>query len=289
MKKAVSIIIACYLLCASIFSANALSENEIYQKRTSDLTIQDATITQKISTGLIAITDELLKKYDYNSDGVISILDTTIIQKYAAGIKREIPIKSTKPTATKLELNTYDIILGIGEKFKLSAKCDVENAKIKFESSSECVSVSNDGIITANSKGTAVITVKANGLSKQCNVSVWNAPTKVNLNYSSMTIGSEEQATLKEVTDYGTYAHSDNLKWTSDNQNVITITKNNDNAATARAVGVGEATVKITLYNGIQATCHFNVKRMSDSLTLNAGSKLILGVGEQYDFNSYVT
>lgn len=116
MKKAVSIIIACYLLCASIFSANALSENEIYQKRTSDLTIQDATITQKISTGLIAITDELLKKYDYNSDGVISILDTTIIQKYAAGIKREIPTEQTEPTATKLELNTYDIILGIGEK-----------------------------------------------------------------------------------------------------------------------------------------------------------------------------
>lgn len=289
MKKAVSIIIACYLLCASIFSANALSENEIYQKRTSDLTIQDATITQKISTGLIAITDELLKKYDYNSDGVISILDTTIIQKYAAGIKREIPTEQTEPTATKLELNTYDIILGIGEKFKLSAKCDVENAKIEFESSSECVSVSNDGIITANSKGAAVITVKANGLSKQCNVSVWNAPSEVNLNYSSMTIGSEEQVTLKEVTDYGTYANSENLKWTSDNPNVIKITKNNDNVATAKAVGVGEVTVKLTLYNGIQATCHFNVKRMSDSLTLNAGSNMNLGVGEQYDFNSYVS
>ncbi len=285
MKKVVLLTVFCCLLCISVFSVNAAATDEVSLKPVNSLTVGDATTTQKIAAGLIQTTDELIQEYDYNSDGVISVSDTTIIQKYIAGSDPEAP---TEPVVTEMELNTYELILGIGEDFKLTVKCDVENAKIEFESSSQCVDVNQDGLITANSKGKAVITVKANGLSKQCNVSVWNAPTGVSLNYSDMTIGSKEQVKLKEVTDYGTYANSENLKWTSNNTDVVTIEKNNDNVATAKAVGIEEATVKVTLYNGVQAACHFTVKQMSDSLTLNAGSELILGVGEQYDFDSYV-
>ena len=53
------------------------------------------------------------------------------------------------------------------------------------------------------------------------------------------------------------------------------------------AVGIGVTTITAKTYNGLTAKCKVTVKKLANSIKLDKTS-ITLGVGEQYDFSSYV-
>ena len=190
---------------------------------------------------------------------------------------------SQSPTSVKLNCST--LTLGVGEEYTLvkTVSPSGANQPCTWSSSNQGVaSVDSNGKVTAKKTGMASITVKTyNGKTAQCKVTVKPDPTSVKINPTSVTLGVGESYTITENTDSGTYANSANLKWTSTNTKVATVTKGSSNKATITAKATGTAYVKITLYNGKTAQCKVTVKTAPSSVTTNPSS-VTLGVGESY-------
>ncbi|MGN0490358.1 Ig-like domain-containing protein [Ruminococcus sp.] len=190
---------------------------------------------------------------------------------------------SQSPTSVKLDCST--LTLGVGEKYTLVMTVSPSGADQSCtwsSSNSSVASVDGSGKVTAKKTGTASITVKTyNGKTAQCKVTVKPAPSSVTTNPTSVTLGVGESYTISENTNSGSYANAANLKWTSTNTNVATVTKGSSNKATITAKDAGTAYVKITLYNGKTAQCKVTVKPAPSSVTTNPTS-ITLGVGESY-------
>lgn len=190
---------------------------------------------------------------------------------------------SQNPSSVKLNCST--LTLGAGEKYTLIKTVSPAGANRTCtwsSNNSTVASVDSSGRVTAKKNGTAYITVKtANGKTAQCKVTVKTAPSSVTTNPTSVTLGVGERYTISENTKSGTYANAANLKWTSTNSSVATVTKGSSNKASITAKGVGTAYVKITLYNGKTAQCKVTVKPAPASVKTNPSS-VSLTVGESY-------
>ena len=189
-----------------------------------------------------------------------------------------------KVTPTSIRLNQTSLTLGAGESYTLTKSVSPSNASTTYTWSSSNTSVAtvSNGKVTAKKSGTAYITVKtSNGKTAQCKVTVKPAPTSVKTNPASVTLGVGEKYTISESTNSGTYANASNLKWSTSNSSVATVTKGSGNKATVTAKGVGTAYVKITLYNGKTAQCKVTVKPAPSSVKSYPAS-VTLGKGENY-------
>lgn len=195
---------------------------------------------------------------------------------------------TVKSAPSSVALSNSNIILGKGETFLISQCSNSGSYARNFTWSSSNTKVAtiektsgNKAKITAKSNGTTTITFKTyNGKTATCKVSVRNAPSNVKTNPSSVILGVGETYIVSESTNSGTYANADNLKWSSTNTSVATVTKGSGNRAQITAKGVGTAYVKITLYNGKTAQCKVTVKPAPTSVKLNK-TELMLKTGEQ--------
>ena len=119
----------------------------------------------------------------------------------------------------------------------------------------------NKAIIKATGVGTAYVKITLyNGKTAQCKVTVKNAPASVRLSKTNLTLNKGASYTISEGTSSGSYANASNLKWSSSNTKVATVTKGNGNKAVIKANAKGTAYIKITLYNGKTAQCKVTVK-----------------------------
>ncbi len=195
---------------------------------------------------------------------------------------------TVKSAPSSVALSNSNITLGKGETFIISQCSNSGSYARNFTWSSSNSKVAtiektsgNKAKITAKSNGTTTITFKTyNGKTATCKVSVRNAPSSVKTNPSSVILGVGETYIVSESTNSGTYANADNLKWSSTNTSVATVTKGSGNKAQITAKGVGTAYVKITLYNGKTAQCKVTVKPAPTSVKLNK-TELMLKTGEQ--------
>lgn len=92
------------------------------------------------------------------------------------------------------------------------------------------------------------------------NVTVYNAPSSIKLNKTSLTLNARKSYTLSETTNSGSYANATNLKWSSNNTKVATVTKGRGNKATIHARIKGTAYITVKTYNGKTAKCKVTVK-----------------------------
>lgn len=185
---------------------------------------------------------------------------------------------------TSVSISTNSIILGAGESTTLTAKIQPSNAvkTLTWSSSNTSVATVSNGKVTAKKSGTANITVKtSNGKTATCKVTVKPAPISVKTNPANVTLGVGETYTISESTNSGSYTNASNLKWSTSNSSVATVTKGSGNKATVTAKGVGTAYVKITLYNGKTAQCKVTVKPAPTSVKSYPAS-VTLGKGENY-------
>ena len=107
--------------------------------------------------------------------------------------------------------------------------------------------------------GTGTIKVNYNN-GDVCNhtYTVKPAPTIVKLSETSLSLKSGNTFTITESTP-NAYANARGLVWTSSNSEIATVTKGSGNKAEIKAVSSGEATITMTTYNGVSASCTVKV------------------------------
>ena len=198
---------------------------------------------------------------------------------------------TVKPAPTSVKTNPASITLGVGESYTISESTNsgsyANAANLAWSSFNNSVATvtkgnSNKAVVTAKGTGTTYILITLfNGKSAICKVTVKPAPASVKTNPTSVTLGKGESYKISEGTNSGSYANAANLKWSSSNTKVATVTKGSANKATIKATGVGTAYVKITLYNGKTAQCKVTVKNAPSSVSLSKTS-LTLNKGASY-------
>ena len=198
---------------------------------------------------------------------------------------------TVKPAPMSVKTNPASITLGVGESYTISESTNsgsyANAANLAWSSYNNSVATvtkgsGNKAVVTAKGTGTAYILITLfNGKSAICKVTVKPAPASVKTNPTSVTLGKGESYTISEGTNSGSYANAANLKWSSSNTKVATVTKGSANKATIKATGVGTAYVKITLYNGKTAQCKVTVKNAPSSVSLSKTS-LTLNKGASY-------
>ncbi len=177
---------------------------------------------------------------------------------------------TVKNAPTSVKTNPTSLTLGKGETYTISESTNngsyANAANLKWSTSKSSVATvtkgsGNKAKITAKGVGTAYIKITLyNGKTAQCKVTVKNAPTSVKTNPTNLTLGKGETYTISEITNSGSYANAANLKWSTSNSSVATVTKGSGNKAKITAKGVGTAYIKITLYNGKTAQCKVTVE-----------------------------
>ena len=105
-------------------------------------------------------------------------------------------------------------------------------------------------------------------------------PKSVKFNKNGITLGVGESYTLITTIENGDISQ---VEFTTDNSGVITV----DDKGKMTAVGIGVTTITAKTYNGLTAKCKVTVKKLANSIKLDKTS-ITLGIGEQYDFSSYV-
>lgn len=106
------------------------------------------------------------------------------------------------------------------------------------------------GILTAKTKGTATITAETTGgLKASCKVTVAKAPDRVTISPDTVKLseGGMHFQLSAAVTEGAYY----DVTFTSSNPSVATV----DASGLVTSVGVGEATITATSYNGVTGTC----------------------------------
>ena len=252
-----------------------------------EFTVMDATKVQKYVVGMIDLTDDEKFLYDTNGDNVLTVIDATNIQKIIVGSQFDTsePSSLTETTsAYGTEASTETTISDFSsactevttEYTETTAYTDtttecVEETTIVDEPSTE----STESTETTTEEYTEQITEQPTTEPKPTSV-----PKSVKLNKNNITLGKGEKYTLVTTVENGDISQ---VEFTTDNSGVITV----DDKGKMTAVGIGVTTITAKTYNGLTAKCKVTVKKLANSIKLDKTS-ITLGVGEQYDFSSYV-
>lgn len=156
-------------------------------------------------------------------------------------------IKVVEPV-TNVKLNKSSYILGVGKRYTLKATIEANtatNPKLKWTSSNPRVAtVNSQGIITAKSIGTAVITATAQdgtNAEASCEVRVVKGVTSITLNYSSVTTVEGRSFKLK-ATVKPTNATVKRIRWTSSDESIAIV----DSRGVVTAIKEGTVKIKAT-------------------------------------------
>ena len=200
--------------------------------------------------------------------------------------KYSFSIGKALPAPASVKLNRGTLGLGTGEVYGLLKTISPSNANQSAtwtSSNTSVATVDSNGKVTGRKTGTATVTVRtSNGKTASCKVTVKYAPASVSTNPAKLTLGNGETYTISENTSAGSYANAANLRWTSSNTNVVTVTKQNGtNRATLKATRTGTAYITIKTYNGKTASCTVTVKSAPKTVSVTKTS-LKLKRGQTY-------
>ena len=177
----------------------------------------------------------------------------------------EIHVSLISFTESKVELT-------VGEQRPLEVKISPDNAtnkKIRWSSSKESVAtVTPDGIVEAVSAGTAFITATSedSGVNAKCEITVNKkviSVTGVALSKTSLSLSEGEEFIL-EATVTPDNATNKEIRWTSDNEAVATVSAE----GVVKALKAGTANITATSDDsGVNAKCEITVKKRVISVT----------------------
>ena len=161
------------------------------------------------------------------------------------------------------------LTLGVKETYAL----DYPGATFKTSKKS-IVTVDKTGKITAKKKGSAKITVKADGKTVATyKVTVLAAPKKVTLDKTKLTLPMGSTATLEATLPKNTV--SNKITWKSSNKKIVKV----DKKGALTPVKPGQAKITVTTFNQKKATCTVTVT--NDPFELSFPIKSIsIGLGE---------
>lgn len=191
---------------------------------------------------------------------------------------------SAKPV-TNVSIKS-NLTLEAGETYTLTPSITPYNAVASFIWSTDnntVATVSQSGVVTAKSVGTANITVKTtNGKTATCQVTVTTkSVTSVSIP-SSLSLESGETYTLTPTVTPSDATTS--YTWSSDNSNVATVSQ----SGVVSAKNAGTANIAVKTDNGKTATCKVTVSGKSVT-SVNIKSSLSMKVGETYTLTPTIT
>ena len=174
----------------------------------------------------------------------------------------KITVKVNPITITKIKLNKTSATLSKGDTLNLKVTITPSNATNQSltwsSSNTKIVKVSADGKVTALKNGTATITCKAaNGKTATCKITVKNIPvTGIKLDKTSVLADKGAVFTVK-ATFSPTNATNKNIKWTTSDKSVATVSSSGK--VTAVSPGVCQITAT-TSDGGYTAVCMITVR-----------------------------
>ena len=203
----------------------------------------------------LSVTIEIMLKYpsrDYKPKWV-KINNCIVYGEGAPEINPEEPI-NPDVELTALKINPSEYLMAIGETAPLQVEKTPSNAPadlVWLSSDSNIVSVTDSGVITAISNGTATITVTSGNISATSAITV-SGLTALSISPAEHTMAVGDTLAL-DVTKTPTNAPA-NLVWTSSDSNIVSVTE----SGIITAINPGIATITVTSDN-ISATSTITV------------------------------
>ena len=261
-----------------------------------EFSVIDATKVQKYVVCMIDLTDDEKFLYDTNGDNVLTVIDATNIQKIIVGSQFDTSEPSSLTETTSVygtEASTETTISNFSSTCT-EVTTEYSETTAYTEATTECVEETTivDEPTTESTETTTeeVTEPSTEEYTEQITEQITEQPTtepkptsvpkSVKLNKNNITLGKGEKYTLVTTVENGDISQ---VEFTTDNSGVITV----DDKGKMTAVGIGVTTITAKTYNGLTAKCKVTVKKLANSIKLDKTS-ITLGVGEQYDFSSYV-
>ncbi len=261
-----------------------------------NMTLSNITLNINNSTSIPIKLYEYDGKLTYHSydESIATVSDEGIVKGNKIGstiisATTEIGVTSTaivtvKSPATFIELNKSNINLEIGNTEKLIATITPIDStdNVSYSSSNAYIAnVSNDGIVSAKSQGTATIAVKtSSGQTAYCVVTV-AAPTiavsSVTLNKTSAVLTLADKIQLNATVLPGN-ATDKSIVWKSSDEAVATVS----NTGAVTAVSPGNATITATSNNGYYHECNIDVVAANGSAFIAKSTKASAGEIAEY-------
>lgn len=240
---------------ATVGPSNATSKSLVWSSSNSSVATVSKGVITAVGKGTCIITCR-------------SKFYSNISVSYKVTVKQAVTAVSMESAVKLNENNTK----------RLTAKAvpnTASNARLSFKSSNASVAaVSSNGVITAKSKGSCVITATAtdgSGKSAKCRVTVVRPITNVKLNAHTISWNVGKKAHFRPTVT-PTTASNISVKYTSSNRRVATV----DGNGLLTAVGKGTCTVTCTAADGSgkKDTCKVTVKQPVRKLTISGGSSV---------------
>lgn len=255
----------------------------------------DATKVQKYVVGMIDLTDDEKFLYDTNGDNVLTVIDATNIQKIIVGSQFDTSEPSSLTETTSVYGTEASTETTISNFSSACAEVTTEYSETTAytEATTECVEETTivDEPSTESTETTTeeVTEPSTKEYTEQITEQITEQPTtepkptvppkSVKFNKNTITLGVESY-TLITTIENGDISQ---VAFTTSDRKVATV----DNNGKITAVGTGTATITANTYNGLKTQCKVTVKKLANSIKLDKTS-ITLGIGEQYDFSSYV-
>lgn len=240
---------------ATVGPSNATSKSLVWSSSNSSVATVSKGVITAVGKGTCIITCR-------------SKFYSNISVSYKVTVKQAVTAVSMESAVKLNENNTK----------RLTAKAvpnTASNARLSFKSSNASVAaVSSNGVITAKSKGSCVITATAtdgSGKSAKCRVTVVRPVTNVKLNAHTISWNVGKKAHFRPTVT-PTTASNISVKYTSSNTRVAVV----DGNGLLTAVGKGTCTVTCTAADGSgkKDTCKVTVKQPVRKLTISGGSSV---------------
>lgn len=210
--------------------------------------------------------------------GTSSIIVSTLDGKYMAACTVTVmnPVASITFDESTVKLN-----VGVSKKLIYTViPADATDQKFTFESSnSNVAAVSEGGVVTAVSAGTATIKCTApNGVTASCTVQVTVALSSIVLDNSELTVNIGETSKLV-ATFEPENATVTEIVWQTSDQKIVSVDQNGN----LTAVGVGEAIISASTPDGeLTASCIVTVIDPSVSIGFES-TDITLKLGSEVD------
>lgn len=197
---------------------------------------------------------------------------------------------SVNSLVTSVNLNCNNATLSEGECLHLIATVlpdDASNKSIIWSSSDESVAtVNQEGVVTAISKGIAIISAKASdgsNVSASCTINVKKLVSNIILNKTELTI-NESQSEQLFATVIPDQADNKNLIWSSSDNTIASV--NGDGIVYAVSKGSTTICVKSSDESNVMAFCTVTVLKPVKSICVNP-TQISMAVGEHATITAY--
>lgn len=211
------------LFCFSFVSVSA-----------ADYSVLDVSDIQKHIAGLIMLSDEKQKEYDFNNDGILSILDSTFLQRVLTDSESE------EAPMTTSSLNEATTVFSVTEPSTMPKATEQTEATIVTEPTESSAATEPTEPTTAvettlqtqpSTESVATKQTEPSTVAETTKPTTVVYPTRISLNKTSLTLGIGEQYTLVKDTDSPDYP----FEFVSGNDSIADV--DNNGTITAKSCG----------------------------------------------------